>query len=78
MKAAMYYNQQDIRIEEIAKPEINDDEILVQMKACGLCGSDLMDWYLKPRAPIVLGHEPAVQIHHAAHRRSLPRWSVLS
>jgi L-iditol 2-dehydrogenase len=59
MKAAVYYGQRDIRIEEIPTPEINDDEILVQMKACGICGSDLMDWYLKPRIPLVLGHEPA-------------------
>ncbi|MGA2309400.1 MAG: zinc-dependent dehydrogenase [Candidatus Bathyarchaeia archaeon] len=59
MKAAVYYGQQDIRIEEIPTPEINDDEILVQMKACGICGSDFMDWYLKPRVPLVLGHEPA-------------------
>jgi L-iditol 2-dehydrogenase len=59
MKAAIYYSQQNIRIEEIPTPEINDDEILVQMKACGICGSDLMDWYLKPRVPLVLGHEPA-------------------
>lgn len=28
------------------------------MRACGICGSDLMDWYLAPRAPLVLGHEP--------------------
>lgn len=59
MKVAMYYSQQDIRIEEIPVPEIGDDEILVEMKACGICGSDLMDWYLKSRAPLVLGHEPA-------------------
>ena len=59
MKVAMYYSQQDIRIEEIPIPEIGDDEILVEMKACGICGSDLMDWYLKSRAPLVLGHEPA-------------------
>lgn len=59
MKAAMYYTQQDIRIEEIPIPEIGDDEILVEMKACGICGSDLMDWYLETRAPLVLGHEPA-------------------
>lgn len=59
MKAAVYHGQQDIRIEEIPTPEIDNDEILVQMKACGVCGSDLMDWYLKPRAPLVLGHEPA-------------------
>jgi L-iditol 2-dehydrogenase len=58
MKAAMYYSQQDIRIEEIPIPGIGDDEILVEMKACGICGSDLMNWYLKTRAPLVLGHEP--------------------
>lgn len=59
MKAAVYHGQLDIRMEEMPTPQINDDEILVQMKACGVCGSDLMDWYLKPRAPLVLGHEPA-------------------
>jgi L-iditol 2-dehydrogenase len=59
MKAAVYYGQQDIRIEEMPTPEISDDEILVQMKACGVCGSDLMGWYLKTRVPLVLGHEPA-------------------
>ena len=59
MKVAMYYHQQDIRIEEMPIPAINKDEILVEMKACGVCGSDLMDWYLKSRVPLVLGHEPA-------------------
>ena len=58
MKAAVYYSQQDIRIEETPVPEIGEDEVLVRMKACGICGSDLMDWYLKSRAPLVLGHEP--------------------
>lgn len=59
MKTAVYYGQHDIRIEQTPIPKINDDEILVQMKACGVCGSDLMEWYLKPRVPLVLGHEPA-------------------
>ncbi|MGC9345712.1 MAG: zinc-dependent dehydrogenase, partial [Candidatus Bathyarchaeales archaeon] len=59
MKAAMYYSQKDIRIEEIPIPEIGEDAVLVEMKACGICGSDLMDWYLKSRAPLILGHEPA-------------------
>jgi len=40
-------------------PEIGPEEILVEMKACGICGSDLMEWYLENRAPLVLGHEPA-------------------
>jgi L-iditol 2-dehydrogenase len=59
MKAAVYYAQRDIRLEVVSTPEIDDDEILVEMKACGICGSDLMDWYLKSRAPLVLGHEPS-------------------
>jgi L-iditol 2-dehydrogenase len=59
MKVAMYYSKGDIRTEEIATPQICEDEVLVEMKACGICGSDLMDWYLKSRAPLVLGHEPA-------------------
>jgi L-iditol 2-dehydrogenase len=59
MKAAIYYSQLDIRIEEMPIPEIGSDEVLVEMKACGICGSDLMDWYLKNRAPLVLGHEPS-------------------
>jgi L-iditol 2-dehydrogenase len=58
MKVAVYYDLQDIRIEEMPEPKIGEDEILVQMKACGVCGSDLMDWYLRDRAPLVLGHEP--------------------
>jgi L-iditol 2-dehydrogenase len=59
MKAAIYYSQDVVRVEEMPTPEIGQDEILVQMKACGICGSDLMGWYLKTRAPLVLGHEPA-------------------
>ncbi|KPV64735.1 MAG: putative L-threonine 3-dehydrogenase [Candidatus Bathyarchaeota archaeon BA1] len=59
MKAAMYYSPEDIRIEDMPTPKIEPDEILVEMKACGVCGSDLMEWYLRDRAPLVLGHEPA-------------------
>ena len=59
MKAAVYYGLDDVRIEETSKPKISADEVLVEMKACGVCGSDLMEWYLEKRAPLVLGHEPA-------------------
>lgn len=65
MKVAMYHSLDDIRIEDKPKPKIGPDEILVEMKACGICGSDLMDWYLHSRAPLVLGHEPAGNIVEA-------------
>ncbi|MCW3977864.1 MAG: alcohol dehydrogenase catalytic domain-containing protein, partial [Candidatus Bathyarchaeota archaeon] len=59
MKAAVYYGLDDIRVEDRPHPEAGPSEIVVEMKACGICGSDLMDWYLRSRAPLVLGHEPA-------------------
>ena len=58
MKAAVYHSQEDIRIEDLPTPRIDEKEALVKMKACGICGSDMMEWYLKTRAPLVLGHEP--------------------
>lgn len=57
MKAAVYYSNTDIRVEELPKPQINEDEMLVEMKACGICGSDVMEWYRIKSAPRVLGHE---------------------
>jgi len=59
LKAAVYHSLKDIRVEDLPKPRIGTEEILVEMKACGICGSDLMEWYLRSRAPLVLGHEPA-------------------
>lgn len=59
MKAAVYYSLDNILIEDMPTPKIGAKEILVQMKACGICGSDLMEWYLKTRTPLVLGHEPS-------------------
>ena len=53
----MYYNNRDIRIEEYPIPEIKSDELLLKMVACGICGSDVMEWYRVKSAPRVLGHE---------------------
>ena len=41
MKAAVFYGPRDIRTEEVEIPDINENEILVNVKACGICGSDL-------------------------------------
>ena len=57
MLVAVYYNNRDIRIQEMPKPEIASDEILVKVMACGICGSDVIEWYRVPKAPRVLGHE---------------------
>jgi len=57
MNVAEYYSNSDIRIKEIEKPNIGKKEILVKMQACGICGTDVMEWYRKKNAPKVLGHE---------------------
>jgi L-iditol 2-dehydrogenase len=62
MKVAMYYNNNDVRIEEQPIPSIGDDEILVKIIASGICGSDVMEWYRIKKAPRVLGHEIAGDI----------------
>jgi len=62
MKTAVYYNNNDIRIEERPKPEIKDGELLVKVRASGICGTDLMEWYRIKKAPRVLGHEMAGEI----------------
>jgi L-iditol 2-dehydrogenase len=57
MKVGMYYRNDDVRVEEMSVPKIGPGEMLVKMVACGICGSDVMEWYRIKRAPRVLGHE---------------------
>ena len=59
MKAALVRSLDDIEVVEMPVPRIGPGELLVEMKAVGLCGSDLAPWYVAAKAPTVLGHEPA-------------------
>ncbi|MFH0786365.1 MAG: zinc-dependent dehydrogenase [Pseudomonadota bacterium] len=65
MRVARYYTNKDIRLEEMPKPAIGPDEVLIQIEASGICGSDVMEWYRIHKAPLVLGHEIAGQIVEA-------------
>jgi L-iditol 2-dehydrogenase len=62
MRVAMYYSNSDVRVENIPTPEIGPGELLVKVQACGVCGSDVMEWYRIKKAPLVLGHELAGDI----------------
>lgn len=57
MRVAMYYNNHDIRLEQMPVPKISSGELLVKVIASGICGSDVMEWYRIKKAPLVLGHE---------------------
>lgn len=59
MRAAVLYDVDDIRIEERPVPELHGGDLLVRTRASGICSGDLMPWYIRRKAPLVFGHEPA-------------------
>ena len=62
MKVSMWYNNNDVRLEEVPTPSPGPNEMLVKVISCGICGSDVVEWYRMPRAPLVQGHEVGVEV----------------
>ena len=62
MKVSVWYSNEDIRIEEVPKPTPGPKEILIKVRSCGICGSDVVEWYRLPRAPLVQGHEIGAEV----------------
>jgi L-iditol 2-dehydrogenase len=50
------------------KPTIGDDEFLLKVMASGICGSDVTEWYRKPKAPVILGHEATGSIEKTGNK----------
>ena len=59
MKAWVLHNIGDFRCEEVERPRICDNEVLVAVKAVGICGSDIPRVYRAGahRMPLIIGHE---------------------
>ena len=71
MKAALWYKQRDVRIEDVKEPQVKDDTVKIKVKWCGICGSDLHEYLAGPifipvdkphpitgeKAPVIMGHE---------------------
>ncbi len=62
MKAAVFYQKHDLQIKDIPMPTIADNEVLVGVKACGICGTDVHifegdEGAAATPAGTVLGHE---------------------
>lgn len=76
-RAAVLYGPEDLRLEDIPIPEIGPDEVIVQIKACALCGSDLAAYLGKhPKIvfPIVMGHEFVGVIHQKG--KNVSGWEI--
>ncbi|HET7399081.1 MAG TPA: alcohol dehydrogenase catalytic domain-containing protein [Intrasporangium sp.] len=49
MRAARYYGKQDLRVEDVVTPEVReDDDVLLQVAYCGICGTDLHEYAVGP------------------------------
>jgi L-iditol 2-dehydrogenase len=57
MRVARSFAADDVRIEEDPDPQPGAGEVVCEVIACGVCASDVTDWYVGPRLPAVLGHE---------------------
>src|SRR5947209_16417007 len=57
VKAVNYYSYDDIRLENRYIPTITDNELLVKVHGCGLCGSDILKIVQQAPPPVILGHE---------------------
>lgn len=57
MRVARSFAPGDVRLEVLEDPEPGPGEVVCEVLACGVCASDVTDWYIAPRLPAVLGHE---------------------
>ena len=67
MKAAVFYAKNDIRIEQLPMPEVKENDVLIKVYACGICGTDVHIFHgdegAAPTPPqTVLGHEFAGEV----------------
>lgn len=62
MKSAVFYGKHDMRIEESPMPQVGPEDVLIQVMACGVCGTDVHIFEGDKGAaattpPTILGHE---------------------
>ena len=65
MKAAQFYGGKDIRLETVSNPEPSSGQVLIEVKATGICGSDLHGYHVQPKQPLTprtRGHELTGQV----------------
>ena len=57
MKAAVIHGPHDVRVETVDRPALQSDEVLVKVRACGICGTDLHIYRTGKTTSKILGHE---------------------
>jgi L-iditol 2-dehydrogenase len=67
-RAVVFHRPGDVRLERVPLPAPGPGDLVVRIRACGLCPGEAMDWYMARKAPLALGHEPVGEIIHAGSR----------
>lgn len=65
MRAAVLHAANDLRFEEVVRPEPGPDEILLRVHRCGICGTDshiVKGRFPAPNLPLIIGHEFAGEV----------------
>lgn len=76
MRAAVWYEKKDVRIEDAPEPEAGPGQVKLRIKECGICGTDLHEYnegpFLIPsrphpltgmdKGPVILGHEFSAEV----------------
>lgn len=73
MKAAKFYNKFDLRIEDLTEPEVGENDVLIKVHACGICGTDMHifdgdEGAAATPSGTVLGHEFSGEILKVGRR----------
>lgn len=79
MKALNLYGVDDLRYDEVALPACQEDEVLLKVRAVGICGSDLARVFTKGtyHFPTIIGHEFAGEIVEAADASLIGRGAAV-
>jgi L-iditol 2-dehydrogenase len=62
MRVARSLTLERTELQHDPDPEPGPGEVVCRVLACGVCGSDVLDWYVERKLPAVLGHEPAGEV----------------
>lgn len=62
MRAGLLDENLTVRVADLEVPTPDRGELLVRTRVCGICSGDIMGWYMRRKAPLVFGHEPAGEV----------------
>ena len=92
MRAARYYGDHDVRIEEVDVPALRTGEVLLRVLRSGICGTDATEWKAGPKmfpvskphavtghhGPMIPGHEFIGEVVDAGDTSEFPEGSVVA